>query len=460
MTMPLRIQISPIVTETPTESNTIQMPKRIFALLKCQETMNITCHKLTNNTEIVRIEEKDLNLYFSTQLLNKLNLPTIPFTASIKHIHQSNELEIGPFIAILTEIKKNDDQFTFGSLQLYCEEIALYCHKVGVLFYTLSPKTFRKQQIKGLIYNNLDNNWVESPVPLPHVVHNRIHSRKSEQSTLFSSVKEALYELNIPFFNDRYINKWDAYNILSNEDYLQPYLPETLLLHNKQDIQDLTTKFDTVFIKPIHGSQGKRIFQIKRKDHEFILDYTTFTAEIEHKYDSFVTLFKSLRPRLIKEAYVGQQGLNLITVDNRPVDFRILCHCRNHTEWTITSAVARVSAVGQFVSNIYQGGEFIRVADCLQQSFDQTTAKHIHKLLKELAIEIASVISKATDGLYGELGIDLAVDNMGHPWIIEINTKPSKNHDPKRKQDTIRPSAKAIVNHCLNLANFFNEGVN
>ncbi|HYK72188.1 MAG TPA: YheC/YheD family protein, partial [Pseudoneobacillus sp.] len=38
----------------------------------------------------------------------------------------------------------------------------------------------------------------------------------------------------------------------------------------------------------------------------------------------------------------------------------------------------------------------------------------------------------------------------GHPWLIEINSKPSKNFE--EQEIKIRPSAKAIISYCQFLA--------
>ena len=70
--------------------------------------------------------------------------------------------------------------------------------------------------------------------------------------------------------------------------------------------------------------------------------------------------------------------------------------------------------------------------------------------MKELAVEIASLISRNSEGLTGELGIDIGIDTEGNPWLIEVNSKPSKNFE--EQEIKIRPSAKAIILYCFKLA--------
>lgn len=93
----------------------------------------------------------------------------------------------------------------------------------------------------------------------------------------------------------------------------------------------------------------------------------------------------------------------------------------------------------------------LSVNHVLSAQFDAKEMPQIRKHLKELALEVAMEIGAVSEGIFGELGIDLAIDKTGHPWIIEVNTKPSKNLDQPQSTRTIRPSAKAVILYCLNL---------
>jgi predicted ATP-grasp superfamily ATP-dependent carboligase len=81
---------------------------------------------------------------------------------------------------------------------------------------------------------------------------------------------------------------------------------------------------------------------------------------------------------------------------------------------------------------------------------DQKTAIQQLAMMKELAVETASIISQKCDGLIGELGIDIGVDENGKLWIIEVNSKPSKNFEDSDKR--IRPSAKALIEYAAALS--------
>ncbi|WLR42805.1 YheC/YheD family protein [Bacillus carboniphilus] len=136
------------------------------------------------------------------------------------------------------------------------------------------------------------------------------------------------------------------------------------------------------------------------------------------------------------------------------MDFRILCHQRQLHKWTITSSIARVSAENQIVSNLAQGGQLYKTSTLLNTLFDEKKAYHIRKLLHEVASEIVYAISQNAEGIYAELGVDLAIDEDGKPWVIEVNTKPSKLTEMANHQSRIRPSAKAIIDTCFLFSSF------
>ena len=86
----------------------------------------------------------------------------------------------------------------------------------------------------------------------------------------------------------------------------------------------------------------------------------------------------------------------------------------------------------------------------LTTCFNQETSLQLLSVMRDLSIEAADIVSRNTNGVTGELGIDIGVDDTGRPWIIEVNSKPSKNFEDTLTK--IRPSAKAIIQFCTKLA--------
>jgi glutathione synthase/RimK-type ligase-like ATP-grasp enzyme len=271
-----------------------------------------------------------------------------------------------------------------------------------------------------------------------------------EFSHEFKLFRNKLEQLNIPFFNDRFLSKWEVHEHLINENHLHPHIPETALF-SKENLIDFAKKYDTVFIKPVHGSQGRNIFKLIKENHLYSLK-TSLRNKSKLLSDQLIIeeIYQQLKPLLNNRIYILQQGIPLITIESRGIDFRVLCHKNHRNMWEVTSVVARVSAEDEFVSNIARGGEIMTPLHALGEVMSRSDAKTVLTQMKELSIETAASISLQASGITGELGIDIGIDQEGKPWLIEVNSKPSKNFDDGLIK--IRPSAKAIIHFCNKLA--------
>lgn len=375
-------------------------------------------------------------------------LQTIPLQAMFDC--ETNSFFLGPVIGLLTDLPLSpEEKPDFRSIHSFCEELGQRISEIGGLFYVFTYKDFAATAVSG--YYFADGKWTFAALPLPDVIYNRIHSRKLEQLRIFQTFREKLDRYNIPFFNDRFLSKWEVYQALSREEKMKPFLPETELL-SKENLTAFIKKFPTLFLKPVHGSQGKNIIKLSQDDAGLLHVQTSFSSPADQlgKRLSQDEIFQKIDTLLARRMYIIQQGIPLVAHQSRAMDFRVLCHKSENDHWISTSVVARISSEQQFVSNVAQGGEVVKPLSALGLFFQKKTAKEILALLKEIAIEAAAIISRYSAGITGELGIDIGVDTAGKLWLIEINSKPSKNFEHNKQK--IRPSTKAIVQFCTLLA--------
>ncbi|BBW97312.1 YheC/YheD family protein [Geobacillus sp. FSL W8-0032] len=354
-------------------------------------------------------------------------------------------MEKQPTMAVLTEIKDKNEQARFGSIHRFCEELEQYGSERGLFVYVTSPSLY----LQRLGYQRSNGAWSKQDVPPANVIYNRLHSRSSEHSPAFAELLTRLAEEGGVMFNRRFLHKWEVHGYIERHRHLRPYLPKTSLWNDPGELEAFLSAFPAVFLKPIHGSQGRGILRLERQNGGIGLRRSTAAASatIDQPIDVFVSALwqQTTAPMII------QQGLELRSLDSRPVDFRFLCHRTRHNAWRVTSAVARAASPDQFVANLARGGELLAVNAVLQEWYPKSVAFQQKQLLKEIALEAAAALALEADGMYGELGIDLAVDIHDHPWIIEVNSKPSKHVEMVPAAKTIRPSAKAIVNYSLTL---------
>ncbi|MCL6572709.1 MAG: YheC/YheD family protein [Bacillus sp. (in: Bacteria)] len=363
-------------------------------------------------------------------------------------------LRLGPVVGLLTDFPSNMQDVThFRKINRFCVELHQLITENGGFFYVFSYDQFLN---RGYYLEN--EKWIAAELPLPDVIYNRIHSRLLERNIQYKQFRSKLELLSIPFFNDRFLSKWEISKLVNQENHLLPFLPETKIF-SKEHLNELAQKYERVFIKPVHGSQGRNIIKLKKAEdthYTFQTSLAALNSNFEKKFtlDEFYQLIK---PFLQNQSYIIQQGIPLLTYNTSTLDFRVLCHKNPINQWQVTSLVARVAAKRGFVSNLARGGRLVMPLHALRTSMNKKQSSAVLGNMKELALEIASVISSSTAGITGELGIDIGVDIDGYLWLIEVNSKPSKSFEDGLGK--IRPSAKAIIQFSTMLA-FDSEIIN
>lgn len=410
--------------------------------------IQVQCSRNTLTVPLVIMKGEEAFVKIGQQSLEQLYLLDEERTFFFSYNSTTNTVSIGPIIALMTEILE-EEPIDLKTISQFSIELTKFSEEVGAFFYVFTlPQSLAAPSLEGYVFTN--NEWIKHTLPFPHIIHNRLHKRKNEKSNVFLSFTEQLKDWNVPYFNESFLDKWTVYYHLQEAEHLKPYLPETEL-YNKETILNWLERETVIFLKPINGSQGRHILKIEKEDKNFIISHSSFQQEKKHYLHTAKEVINRLAPYVNRRDYLIQKGIPLFQVEGKPVDFRYLCHRTENDRWKITSSVSRISKPGQFVSNIAQGGQLSTVQQALRASFSKEEIKHLQKHMRTLAIDVAYEISSVATGMYAELGIDLAIDVNGKPWIIEVNTKPSKNVDGDEQTTAIRPSAKAIILYCLYL---------
>lgn len=433
-----------IVSHNELEYHNILLSRRLATQWKIRkgDTITIFFGLTSVLVNITSIDEKENILFASPSLLSYLTLSNVQ-QIRYRYLSSEQQLFLGPIIAIVTDIQ-SIEPLSFGSISDFCEEVAVLSEQSSCFFYVTSLSLWDKEHIVGYYFQ--EGQWRKEKMPFPSIVYNRIHSRKAEQSNTFQNWLDVLQDYGTPHFNDRFLNKWEVYETLLTFPHLKPFLPTSYLFTDCKVLEQVLSEFPCIFVKPIYGSKGKHIFKIMMSQEKFLVDYTTFQRDISKEYATLPELFAMLKQHIGRRPYIVQQGLSLYTYFDRSVDFRILCQKKDHYTWNVTSVVARVSSRDEFVSNVDRGGEMYKMDEILQWGFETNEIKHVKKLIIELSLETAKCLSQAYNGLYAEFGLDIAIDQLGNPWLLEVNIKPSKNKLPATS--SARPSARALLLYC------------
>ena len=362
-------------------------------------------------------------------------------------------LAIGPLIGVMmSRVHPHEPEQPFGDMTAFCRELLDACRILGGYAYFFTSDGIREsvETLEGWSFNG---KWHRSLFPAPDVVYNRLTSRKYENKpSVQHFMKEVKSRYGANVFNEKYLNKTEVFDALAEGSALRKYLPESHLFRNMATLKAMCAKYPVVFLKPITGSLGKGIVRITREPRQYTCHFAGVNGAVGRSYPNFAKMAEAISGRIKRNRYQIQQGLNLITVGGRPVDFRALVQKNEEGKWKVTSIVGRVAGMHHFVSNLARGGHPISAAKVLARS-NLGSSSGLLAQLRKAAVLLAEGVERHIPGHFGELGIDLAVDTDGKMWLLEINSKPSKNFTaPPRSK--VRPSVRQLVQYAHYLAKF------
>jgi hypothetical protein len=268
---------------------------------------------------------------------------------------------------------------------------------------------------------------------MPEVVYDRI-VRRSDLG--LSAVDETISRLKAMcrgrYFNPGFLDKWEVYQALAADPSLAGHLPETRLLTTVEVARDMAGRHAVLFIKPREGTQGRRVVRLDRR-----------TAAADGPYrvrgypgrgQTVPTLERAIDVAAPRPDDLIQQGIEgPIIRGGRPFDLRALLHRdgrpgrRGQSDWRLTCIVARVGSPGAITSNLHTGGTAVRARTLLREAYRARPAKARAVLvsLRRLALKVPPVLERRF-GSFGEMALDLLLDDRGHPWLLEVNSRPGR----------------------------------
>jgi hypothetical protein len=398
------------------------------------------------------------SLRLSSSLATKLGLYQ-GVQLCLQYRSSKGTLSIGPLIGVMvSRLYADSSDRPFGAITAFCKEVTEACSKFGAYVFFITPDDMRaaSQTISGHTYTG--NGWSRKTFPLPNVVYNRLTSRKYENLvTVQLFMKDVKTRFGANIFNEKYLNKTEVFDALSKDNSLHGYLPESYLFKNYQMLKSMSSRHPVLFLKPITGSLGKGIIRIRKEANgSYSCHFTSVNGTRKQSYPSLTKVFAVLSGKLKSQRYQLQQGLELISMEGRPVDFRALVQKGAEGAWAITSIVGRIAGSEHFVSNLARGGSLSTVTEALAKSSLSSAQRASTAVkLRKASLDIAQGIEAQIPSHFGELGIDLAVDKLGKVWLLEVNSKPSKDDNTALTNvQKIRPSVKQIVQYARYLAKF------
>ncbi|WLR42803.1 YheC/YheD family protein [Bacillus carboniphilus] len=357
-------------------------------------------------------------------LTEKLNLP-ISVEKVMIHAHH-HHLIIGPLIGIFTAGFTQSMLRPIGERSMVFAKYITSAYELGIVCFVFGMHQINwdDKTVEGWFFSHIG--WEKATLPLPNVIYDRLPNRKLEKHGPILQVKERLInEFNTPWFNNAFFNKWEIHEILKQENETAIFLPETYLQPTFELIDQLVKQYSIVYIKPINGSLGLSVYQLMYSEQEQAY-YCRFRDH--HKQNRLIKSEKlsKIQHSLFKnkdmDQFLVQQGIKLIRINQRTVDFRVHTNRNEDGVWEVTAIAAKVSGKGSVTTHINNGGEIYTLEEIFPSN-----SKQIRYLLNEAALQISQGIEHSFEGTVGEIGFDFGIDQLGKIWLFEANSRPGRS---------------------------------
>lgn len=213
-------------------------------------------------------------------------------------------------------------------------------------------------------------------------------------------------------------NKWTKFMVLNRSSDVAVHIPN-MKKYSADNLKSMLSSHSFVVIKPMIGTGGLGVVKVERLGNG---SYRYHHAKTNRVVGTFDELDRSLNRIRNGRAYMIQQGVHLMRIQGRSVDYRVKM-IKEKNSWKITAVVARIARPGLFVTNLCRGGRMESARSALSRGFPKKSAHLKKQTMRGVARTCTKMLENEYPGI-AALGYDFGVDRSGRVWILEVNTRP------------------------------------
>jgi hypothetical protein len=377
---------------------------------------------------------------------------TIPLGLPYELIVTDGKLMIGPVIAYL--VKKRKRNLTIKSLKKFSSRFKDYQNINGLIYISAADGIdINNKTIEGYYYNphtlNDKDRWVSGTFPYPGAIYKKITLPKSVQNDLQDTIGDRM-------FNSNFFNKWQFYTTLSSDENTKQFVPETRLLKEFSNIEEMLKKHSTIYMKPLGGMQGKGIFVISKTNKGIkVVD----RRKNEHHFNRFQDAEKIINNLINNKDYLIQQGVPT-TFKKQHVDFRLYMQKGPSKEWDCPGIVGRFAKKKSIITNLKFVDSLLTGHNAIKKLFNvkDKEASKITDQMVSAGTKICSFLDKEI-GHFGDVAIDMIIDENRQIWVLEINNRTygMKSLKLMKEEEKFTKIKTTPFEYAKALAGFFNK---
>jgi hypothetical protein len=319
--------------------------------------------------------------------------------------------------------------------------------EMGIQSYVITWKS--KVDVKNRLIKNVKiregGQWHRLlEAPWPDALYDiGVYKGQKRKKNVADAVKKQLSDEGVPFINhDQAMtavnNKLVFANLMRKNKIAHPHTVDLdtsarqFLTFRQDNLSRMIGMYGQLFLKPALGSKGYGIIIVDSQgDGLYSVRYKTRDQNDNKKWN--INLIQGLSLDQVGEGvaearaamrtgrapYIIQNGIDVLRYADQQTDFRVNIQRGEGGELKCTGFMVRVGG------NLSQGGRpadyrivMLELANRLEKDVDE-----LMNGVKEVALRTHEALENKAGIKIGDLGMDVVIDNNGHAFIIEANTK-------------------------------------
>lgn len=310
----------------------------------------------------------------------------------------------------------------------YFKKLITAARSMGLYAFVFTPAdvSSNNRRIRAHTYEAVTRQWKRQWLPFPTIIFDRCRYQSGIRFKQFKRFRAKFPYLT--YINRPLTNKWIMHTMLLSNEHIRPHLPRTVKYSRYSDVFQQLQNHSVIFLKPINGTGGRAILKVERLRDGV---YQAQGRNAKRKIISVVRGSKMKVVELIKTWQVHkpllvQQGVNLTLAQGRVHDFRLLMQKDGSGNWVVAGCAGRIGGKRSVTSNLHGGGKAVSMQAILKQRFQNNArVSAVEYAMEQLGFNVAQFIEKKFIQVC-EIALDIGVDHKGKPWLLEINSKPSR----------------------------------
>ncbi|WP_318505552.1 putative amidoligase domain-containing protein [Bacillus sp. T3] len=375
----------------------------------------------------------------SRELREKLSVPA---GWNPKITSENGVISLGPIIGILA-LRPFDRQTT------YFHHLERLATDKQMLIYMFEPKDidWEKQMIKG------ETSYGEGLFPFPAVIYDRLVTGKNQK---VDEIRAKLqYSCHIPFINPTKLsiltrNKWETHQLLINE--YEQYLPKTCLLENPVELTMMLNQYGEIYLKPVGGSLSKGVIRVIRRPTGIL--WMNIKQKQTHTLQSIEELEQTVSTLINERPYIIQEGIRRKQYNGKNLEIRVYMQKNGQQRWFRTGMVTRLTTEDVMTEETELN---LRISKVFNQLYiDPNERRAMTLMLGKIARNIVTTVEHKI-GTFGEMAVDLCIDQYNSIKLLEINSKPDNLFSQIGAYQLRNLAGVRLLNYAASLAGYEGE---